>query len=96
MLAPTGTVVAMLVLLQAVGVAKIPLNATVLDPRVDPKFVPVIVTEIPTCSKTGDKPEIVGVFDAGTIVIPVLLVMLPSVAVILAVPVPTPRPAPCV
>jgi hypothetical protein len=42
--APAGTVVVILVALQAVAVAAVPLNATVLLPCELPKFVPVIVT----------------------------------------------------
>jgi hypothetical protein len=38
----------MLVALQLVGVPAVPLNVTVLVPCVVPKFVPVIVTEVPT------------------------------------------------
>ncbi len=51
--APAGTVTAMLVALQLVGVAAVPLNVTVLDPWVAPKFVPVIVTEVPTGPDVG-------------------------------------------
>jgi hypothetical protein len=43
--APAGTGVAMLVWLQVVVVAVVPLNVTV---PLDPKFVPVIVTAVPT------------------------------------------------
>ena len=46
--APAGTVTAMLVLLQVVSVAAVPLKVTVLLPCVAPKFVPVIVTGVPT------------------------------------------------
>jgi hypothetical protein len=46
--APVGTDVAMLVALQLVTVAVVPLNVTVLVPCVDPKFVPVITTDVPT------------------------------------------------
>jgi hypothetical protein len=47
--APVGTGTAMLVALQLVGVpAAVPLNVTVLVPCVIPKFVPVIVTGVPT------------------------------------------------
>ena len=38
----------MLVALQLVAVATVPLNVTVLVPCVAPKFVPVTVTEAPT------------------------------------------------
>jgi len=46
--APFGTGTAMLAALQLLGVAVVPLNVTVLDPCVDPKLVPVIVTDVPT------------------------------------------------
>ena len=42
----TGTV--MLVAFQFVGMPAIPLNVTVLVACVAPKFLPVIVTEVPT------------------------------------------------
>jgi hypothetical protein len=42
----TGTV--MLVAFQFVGMLAIPLNVTVLVACVAPKFLPVIVTEVPT------------------------------------------------
>jgi hypothetical protein len=43
----------MLVADQLVGVAAIPLNVTVLVPRVAPKLVPVIVTAVPTGPLVG-------------------------------------------
>jgi hypothetical protein len=46
--APLGTGTTMLVVPQLVGVPAVPLNLTVLVPCVDPKFVPVTVTEVPT------------------------------------------------
>lgn len=42
----TGTTIA--VVLQLLGVPVVPLNFTVLMPCVEPKFVPVIVTDVPT------------------------------------------------
>ena len=51
--APAGTVTAMLVLLQVVGVAVVPLKVTVLLPCVAPKLVPVIVTGVPTVPEVG-------------------------------------------
>src|SRR6266404_4796165 len=51
--APTGTGAAMLVALQLVGVAVVPLNVTVLVPCGDPKFVPVITTDMPTAPDVG-------------------------------------------
>ena len=58
--APTGTGTTMLVALQLVGVAAVPLNETVLDPCVEPKFVPVIVIETPYAPEVGDKLEMLG------------------------------------
>ena len=46
--APLGTGTTMLVALQLVGVPAVPLNVTVLVLCVAPKFVPVIVTDVPT------------------------------------------------
>src|SRR5450432_902952 len=40
---------------QLVGVAVVPLNLTVLDPCVEPKFAPVIVTDEPTAPDVGDR-----------------------------------------
>src|SRR5208337_3178729 len=51
--APLGTGTTMLVPLQLVGVPAVPLNFTVLVPCVAPKFVPVIVTEVPTGPEVG-------------------------------------------
>jgi hypothetical protein len=46
--APAGTVAAMVVTLQLVTLAAVPLNETVLLPCVEPKVVPVTVIEAPT------------------------------------------------
>lgn len=43
------------VALQLVGVASVPLNETLLDSWLLPKFVPVIVTEVPAVPEVGDK-----------------------------------------
>jgi len=43
-----------------VGVAVVPLNVTVLVPWVEPKFVPVIVTDVPTGPEVGDRLVIAG------------------------------------
>src|SRR6201981_2155120 len=61
--APVGTDVAMLVALQLVTAAVVPLNVTVLVPCVDPKFVPVIVTAVPTAPEVGDRLVMLGVDD---------------------------------
>src|SRR5260370_42274188 len=51
--APLGTATAMLVAFQFAGVALVPLNVTVLVPCVEPKFVPVMVTAVPTNPDVG-------------------------------------------
>ena len=45
----------MLLALQLVGVATVPLTRTLLVPCVDPKFAPLIVTDVPTAPEVGDK-----------------------------------------
>ena len=52
-IAPVGTGTVMLVALQLVGVAAVPLNVTVLVPWLAPKFEPVIVTGAPTTPDVG-------------------------------------------
>ena len=59
--APLGTGTAMLDALQLLGVAAVPLKVTVLEPCVEPKFVPAIVTEAPTGADVGDRLLMVGV-----------------------------------
>jgi hypothetical protein len=60
--APVGTVATIDVALQLpIVVAVVPLNFTVLVPGVDPKFVPVIVTDAPTAPDVGDRLVILGV-----------------------------------
>src|SRR5260370_40038235 len=51
--APAGTAATMLVGLQLVGVAAVPLKLTVLLPCDAPKFAPAIVTEVPTGPEAG-------------------------------------------
>jgi len=58
--APPGTGTTICVLLQLVGVAEVPLKLTVLAPCVAPKFVPVIVTDVPTGPDVGDRLLIIG------------------------------------
>jgi hypothetical protein len=53
--APAGTATMMLVALQLVTVAAVPLNVTVLVPWAAPKPVPVIVTAVPTGPDVGAK-----------------------------------------
>jgi hypothetical protein len=59
--APVGTVTAMLVALQLVTLAAVPLKLTVPDPWPDPKFVPVMVTKVPTTPDGGDRLVMLGV-----------------------------------
>ena len=54
----------MLPALQLVGVAVVPLNRTTLEPCVAPKFVPLIVTAVPTAPDVGDRLTMVGVAGA--------------------------------
>ena len=56
----------MLVALQVVAVAAVPLNLTVLVPCVAPKFAPVIVTDAPTNPDVGFKLVMLG---AGTVTV---------------------------
>ena len=58
--APAGTVVVMLVAVEAVTVATVPLNLTILLACVVLKLVPVMVTVAPTCPLVGLKELIVG------------------------------------
>src|SRR5882672_3941529 len=58
--APEGTVVAILVTLQLVTVAAVPLKLTALAPCVAPKFVPVIVTAAPTAPVVIDRLAMLG------------------------------------
>src|SRR5262245_7974716 len=67
LVAPTGTGTTMAVLDQLIGVAVVPLNLTVLDPRLSPKFVPVSVTVRPTGAKAGDRLVNVGADRASNI-----------------------------
>jgi hypothetical protein len=55
--APVGTGTTMVVALQLVGVAATPLNVTVLDPCVAPKFVPLMVTGVPAGPDDTLRPE---------------------------------------
>jgi hypothetical protein len=59
--APLGTVTAMLVWLQLVTAAATPLNVTVLVPWIDPKLLPVIVTAVFAGPEAGDRVVIQGV-----------------------------------
>jgi hypothetical protein len=56
--APVGTGATIEVALQLVGVAVVPLNLTV--PWLEPKFVPVIVTDVPTAPDVGERLVMLG------------------------------------
>ena len=61
MVAPAGTGAVMLVALQLVGVAVIPLNVTVLAPCAAPKPVPAMLTEAPAGPDVGVSPAMMGI-----------------------------------
>jgi hypothetical protein len=69
--APAGTGTTIDVALQLVGVAAVPSNVTVLVPWVAPKFVPVIVTAVPTAAEAGDRLVMPGV-GGGVLLLPPL------------------------
>jgi hypothetical protein len=85
--APVGTGTTMLPAVQEVGVATVPLTRTLLVPCVDPKFVPLIVTGVPTDPDVGDRFEMFGVgVTSVTVQVKVLLFeSAPSDAVAVAV-----------
>jgi len=58
--APVGTGTAMLVAVQLVGVAVVPLNVTVLVPCEVPKFAPAMVIDVPTVPELGVKLVMLG------------------------------------
>jgi hypothetical protein len=93
--APAGTGTTIDVALQLVGVAAVPLNVTVLEPALAPKFVPAIVTATPTAPDVGDRLLMVGDATGGSALEPLLLPQpdRPSAAPI-AIP-RQPRPACC-
>lgn len=59
--APAGTGTTMVVVLQLVGVASVPLKATVLVPCDAPKFVPARLTEVPAGPDAGFTVLMIGV-----------------------------------
>jgi hypothetical protein len=63
-LAPFGTGATTLVVLQLPGVVMIPLNVTMLPPWADPKFVPLMVTDVPGAPEVGERLLMLG---AGTV-----------------------------
>jgi len=85
--APVGTGATMLVALQLVGVAAVPLNLTVLVPCVAPKFAPVIVTLAPTNPDVGFKLVMLG---AGAVTVKVLPLLAAPPTVTTTVPVVAP------
>src|SRR4029077_20725369 len=84
--APAGTGATMLVADQLVGVAVVPLNLTVLVPCVAPKFVPVIVTGVPTGPTVG--PRLVRLGGTVTVKLTPLLARPPTVTTPLPVVAP--------
>ena len=58
--APEGTGTTIVVALQLVGVANVPLNVMVLLPCVAPKLVPATETEVPIGPEVGDRSVIEG------------------------------------
>src|SRR6266446_2567325 len=58
--APLGTGATMLVALQLVAVAVVPLKVSALAPCVVPKFVPAMVTDVPTAPDVGFKLVMLG------------------------------------
>jgi hypothetical protein len=77
----------MLVALQPVGVAVVPLNCTVLVPWVAPKFAPAIVTGVPTAPDVGDRLVMLG--GTSTVKLTPLLDRVPTVTTTLPVVAPT-------
>ena len=69
----------MLVALQVVAVATVPLNVTVLLPCAEPKFVPVIVTGVPTEPEAGATLVMVGGAPVETVNTTPLLATTPTV-----------------
>lgn len=83
-IAPEGTGATTLVSLQLVGTVGVPLKETELNPFVAPKFVPLIVTEVPTVPDEGFKLVICGETVKNT----ELLATLPTVTTTLPVAAP--------
>jgi len=80
--APLGTGTTMLVALQLVGVAAVPLKVTVLVPCEAPKLVPVIVTEVPTGPAVGERLVRLGVTVNKTRLLPIPLTMTMTLPVV--------------
>src|SRR5438445_8957775 len=77
--APLGTGTMMLVALQLVGAAAVPLNLTVLVPCVAPKFDPAIVTGVPTAPDAGVRLVKIGAGTVTTVKLMPLLATPPTV-----------------
>ncbi len=86
--APAGTVVSILVAVLAVTVARVPLNRTSLSPGLVLKFVPVIVTGVPTNPLVGVKLVMVG-GGSVTVKLPELVAVFPPIKTLI-VPVVAP------
>jgi hypothetical protein len=84
--APTGTGAAIDVALQLAGAAVTPLNVTVLEPWVVPKFVPVIVTGVATPPNVGLRAVMLG--NGSTVKVTPLLATPPTVTTTLPVVAP--------
>jgi hypothetical protein len=65
--APAGTGATMLVALQLVGVAAVPLKVTVLVPCVAPKLKPLIVTDVPIGPEVGERLLMAGAGETATV-----------------------------
>src|SRR3989441_384112 len=84
--APAGTGTTMLVALQLVGVAAVPLNLTLLVPCVAPKFAPAIVTDVPTNPDVGFRLVVLGAetasftLTASPAILPAFLAVSPATA----------------
>src|SRR5207302_1816373 len=85
--APLGTGAVIPAALQLVGVATVPLNFTVLDPCVAPKFAPTMVTEVPTNPVVGFRLVMLGA-GTGTVKLTPLLATPPTVTTTLPVVAP--------
>ena len=81
--APEGTEVVILVAVLAVTVAVVPLNFTVLFAGVALKFVPVIVTEVPTAPLVGVKLVMVGVEAVVTVKLVALVPVCPPTVTVI-------------
>jgi hypothetical protein len=87
--APVGTGTTILAALQLLGAADVPLKAMVLVPFVEPKFAPLIVTDVPTGPEAGLRLVMFGDVDEVTVTDTLALgFRLPLVPVIMSTYVP--------